>query len=211
MTAAPDALLDVESLRHRRRPAILVPPHPSPLVVLGSRQPVDDVDAGAVSEAGAVLRRRRGGGGAVLLHPEDAWVEVWLPWASTTESDVRASARHVGAAWRGALAEHGIDAVLHDDGMLRRDEGAVACFAGLGPGELTTSGAKILGLSQWRVREGTLVSTVLAVQPPDDLTAMLSEPGRVPALREATSLTALGRSLRIDDVVSVLSGLLEEP
>jgi hypothetical protein len=37
----------------------------------------------------------------------------------------------------------------------------VACFAGRGPGEIFVDGRKVVGVSQWRVREGAFVSTVL--------------------------------------------------
>ena len=36
---------------------------------------------------------------------------------------------------------------------------AVACFAGLGPGEVEAGGRKVVGVAQWRCRQGALFQT----------------------------------------------------
>jgi len=163
---------------------------PRPVVVLGSRQPLAHLDAGALARDDVAVLRRRGGGGAVLLGPEDCWMELWLPADSPVAGrDVRRTACIVGEWWQRAAAGLGISTDVHRAGLVDGDQGAIACFAGLGPGELTASGNKLLGISQWRSREGTLVSAVVAAHAPSGLAAYLSEgAGPTPALLAATSL-----------------------
>src|SRR4029077_11495574 len=121
------------------------------------------------------LRRRRGGGGAVLLRPGDCWVELWLPAAShPAAGDLRSTAYEVGGWWQVVLEGVGVATALHHGAVRDADQGAVACFAGLGPGELTVRGDKLVGLSQWRSRHGALVSTVACLDAPHDLHRYLS-------------------------------------
>ncbi len=108
------------------------------------------------------LARRRGGGGAVYLGPgEQLWLDVWIPrddplWVA----DVSAAAEWVGAWWMEALAgagQYGFD--VHRGRSVPGDLGDLVCFAGRGPGEVFHAGAKVVGLSQWRAREGALFSS----------------------------------------------------
>jgi lipoate-protein ligase A len=192
----PGPLLDYEPLRTTSRPTIRSLSRTEPLIVLGSTQSPDDLDGDAVERDGIELRRRRGGGGAVLLHPEDLWFELWLPRDAVAPSDVRATACKVGDVWHEAMRSVGIAAEVHRGGMDDRPQGAIACFAGTGPGELTVAGAKLIGISQWRVREGTLVSSVLAVRPPQGLSRYLL--AEVPRLEQANSLDSLDRVASAD-------------
>jgi lipoate---protein ligase len=111
---------------------------------------------------GAELARRRGGGGAVYLGPgEQLWVDVWVPrhdplWVV----DVSAAAEWVGAWWTAALAgigQHGFE--VHRGRSVAGPFGDLVCFAGRGPGEVFRGGRKVVGLSQWRSREGALFSS----------------------------------------------------
>ena len=167
-------------------------------MVLGSTQRAEDLEPRALARDGVAVRRRRGGGGAVLLRPEDCWVELWLPATSPLErGDVRSTAYRVGEWWEVALAGLGVTAEAHRGALRDADQGAVACFAGLGPGELTVRGRKLVGLSQWRSREGALVSSVLAARPPFELAAYLAAGDTaVPNLELATSLTGPCRASR---------------
>lgn len=195
MTEPLAALFDVEVLRGRREPVLAALGHASPLLVLGSAQSLGSLELSALHDDGVALRRRRGGGGAVLLDPSDAWVEVWLP-RDQDVGGVRAVATRVGGWWAQALSGAGLATEQHDDGVDHPDDGRVACFAATGPGELTAGGRKILGLSQWRVREGTLVSCVLAQVAPDGLSRYLRDGAIADSLRRrSTSLTELGTSL----------------
>lgn len=128
-----------------------------PALVLGSAQPDDVVDRDRARAAGVEVVRRRSGGGAVLLEPGGTvWVDVELPrdddrWVD----DVGRAAWWVGEAWTAALGDLGVpDPAVHRGGLERRRWGDLVCFAGLGPGEVTSRGAKVVGLSQRRTRAG---------------------------------------------------------
>jgi lipoate-protein ligase A len=51
------------------------------------------------------------------------------------------------------------DFEVHTGRSVPGDLGELVCFAGRGPGEVLHSGRKVVGLSQWRSREGALFST----------------------------------------------------
>ena len=210
MTTRPASLFDVEPLRRLAHSTLGVLRCAEAVVVIGSRQSGRDLDEGALDRDGIGIRRRHGGGGAVLLRTADRWVELWLRAATGTHVlDVRSSAYLVGEWWRAALGEHEVDAQVHRGAVLGASQGAVACFAGLGPGELTVRGHKVLGISQWRVREGVLVSSVLAVEPPGDLERYLSpEAATVPRLRSARSILEAAPELAIDAVLATFVELV---
>jgi lipoate-protein ligase A len=190
VSVAPDPLFDIDAVRALRAPTIGLLRRDVPLVVLGSTQRAEDLDEGALRRDGVAVRRRRGGGGAVLLEPDDCWIELWLPTtARPVDSDVRTRAREVGEWWREALLGLGVTGDVHHGGVVDPAQGAVACFAGLGPGELTVRGRKLVGMSQWRARQGALVSSVLAARPPRALGRYLSDQAiPTPALAGATCL-----------------------
>jgi lipoate-protein ligase A len=203
VTARPASLFDVESLRKLEHTTLGVLRRDDPVVVLGARQSTRDLHDVALHRDGVGIRRRHGGGGAVLLRPADRWVELWLRGAPARDHDVRSSAYLVGDWWRTALAAHGVDAVMHRGVVVDARQGAIACFAGVGPGELTVNGRKVLGISQWRVREGALVSSVLAVEDPGDLCLYLSPAApKVPGLRGAASILSVVPGLAVDDVLT---------
>ncbi len=133
-----------------------------PTLVLGSTQPAALVDATAVGAHPVEVARRRGGGGAVYLSPgEQLWLDVWIPrddplWVT----DVSTAAEWVGAWWAAALAGLGLRGLeVHQGRALPGDWGDLVCFAGRGPGEVFHAGRKVVGLSQWRAREGALFSS----------------------------------------------------
>jgi lipoate-protein ligase A len=131
-------------------------------VVLGSTQRAEVVDVTALRARGVELARRRSGGGAVFLGPgAQLWLDVWIPrgdplWAG----DVSVAAEWVGAWWTAALADlgqHGF--AVHRGRSVPGDLGDLVCFAGRGPGEVFHGARKVVGLSQWRAREGALFSS----------------------------------------------------
>lgn len=129
-----------------------------PTLVLGSTQREDVVDAAAAECAGVEVVRRRSGGAAVLLVPgETTWLDIVIPRHDPLwEDDVGRATHWVGAAWQAALAAVGVDgAAVHTGGLERRRWSDLVCFAGLGPGEVTLGGAKVVGISQRRTRAGT--------------------------------------------------------
>ncbi len=133
-----------------------------PTLVLGSTQPVELVATLRVKERGVEVLRRRGGGGGVFLMPGDhAWVDAWIPrddplWSA----DVSVAAAWAGAWWIGALERMGLSGFeVHAGRAVPGEFGELVCFAGRGPGEVFHGGRKVMGLSQWRSREGALFST----------------------------------------------------
>lgn len=136
-----------------------------PTLVLGSTQPEDLVDHARLSEQGVQLRRRRGGGGAVFLPSNGClWVDAWVPRVDPLwDPDVSTAAAWAGSWWVSALVSGGFGSAgasfdVHqgraDPGVL----GELICFSGRGPGEVFCDGRKVVGLSQWRSRQGALFS-----------------------------------------------------
>jgi lipoate-protein ligase A len=156
------SLFDVEQFRAEPRRLVVVRDVTGPTLVLGSTQPTELVAGAAMRERGVALARRRGGGGAVSLGVgEQLWLDAWIPrddplWVL----DVSAAAEWVGAWWMEALArvgQRGFD--VHTGRSVPGDLGDLVCFAGRGPGEVFLGASKVVGLSQWRAREGTLFSS----------------------------------------------------
>ena len=154
-----DFLFDVEQFRvlSRRHAVARVLSHPT--VVLGSTQRAEIISMERASASGVSVVRRRGGGGAVLLRPGDhLWLDAWIPRDDPLwEADVAVAALWCGAWWRNALAQIGVAAcVVHEGRSEPGPQGALVCFSGRGPGEVFQAGRKLMGMSQWRSREGSL-------------------------------------------------------
>jgi lipoate---protein ligase len=151
---------DVGPFRSSRR-RVVVRTVSRPVLVLGSTQAGSIVDAARLEAAGVALARRRSGGGAVLLQPDaQAWVDVWVPrddplWSA----EPRRSAERVGEWWAASLpdANGPLPATVHRGPMTHGPAGDLVCFAGVGPGEVLVGERKLVGLAQWRSREGALV------------------------------------------------------
>jgi lipoate-protein ligase A len=158
----PDALMHVV---HADRPTL----------VLGSAQSVDLLDPGHLG--GIALRRRRGGGGLVLLRPDDLWIDWWIPAGDDRwRNDVHASSRMAGRWWAEVLANVVEGDVTVHDGPVEGDPAfRLVCFAGRGPGEVFVDGKKTVGVTQWRVREGIFVSTVMLAHASHDVLSYLKE------------------------------------
>ena len=165
--------------------------------MLGSTQPPELVDVTAMRERGVELARRRGGGGAVYLGPgEQLWLDAWVPrddplWMA----DVSAAAEWVGAWWLEALAgigQRGFD--VHHGRSVPGALGDLVCFAGRGPGEVFHGAAKVVGLSQWRAREGALFSSCAYLRwDPAPLLALVDvEAGARAGLARALAPLAVG-------------------
>lgn len=130
-------------------------------VVIGSTQRAPDPDrAGPVP----VVRRRAGGGAVVVAPGAQVWVDLWLPRGDPRwDDDVGRAAGWVGDAWSAALVALGVPR-----GGLRVHRGALrtsrwsgrVCFAGLGPGEVTSDGRKVVGIAQRRTRAGARFHTM---------------------------------------------------
>jgi len=154
-------LFDVERFRPERTRVAVAREVSGPTLVLGSTQPTELVDPPAMRRRGVELARRRGGGGAVYLEPGcQLWLDAWIPRDDSLWSgDVSAAAAWVGAWWVDALArqgQHGFE--VHRGRSVPGAFGELVCFAGRGPGEVFHGSQKVVGLSQWRSREGALFS-----------------------------------------------------
>jgi lipoate-protein ligase A len=69
------------------------------------------------------------------------------------EVDVSRASHWLGRTWVEALADLGVAAAWHDGSIVSTPWSSRVCFAGLGPGEVTTpEGGKVVGISQRRRR-----------------------------------------------------------
>jgi lipoate-protein ligase A len=183
VSAALDELYDYDALRSIKEATMFVVSIDEPLLVLGSSQTPDVLDRARVGSLS--VRRRRGGGGIVYLDPADIWIDWWIPAGDERwQRDVRSSARRAGGWWRDALAPRVTGALEVYDGPLVGEElHRVVCFAGRGPGEVFIDNVKAVGLAQWRVHEGSLLTSVL---PANSSAAVVDLLAQVPrGLREA--------------------------
>ena len=186
-----------------------------PALVLGSTQPDGVVDETAAGSAGVEVVRRRSGGGAVLLEPGGAtWIDVVVPATDPRwEADVGRSFRWLGEVWRAALADLGVDGVVHRGPLVRTRWSSLLCFAGLGAGEVTVrasavpggaQGAKVVGLAQRRTRAGArFQSAVVHRWSPATVAGLLAlPPGERAALEHDLAGAVAEVRATTDDVVA---------
>jgi lipoate-protein ligase A len=130
-----------------------------PALVVGSTQAPEDVDRAACRARGVAVVRRGTGGGAVLLEPgRVVWADVALPAGDPLwDADVGRAFLWLGRAWAAALVDLGVDDPgVHEGRPLTTEWSRRVCFAGVGPGEVTAAGRKVVGMAQRRTREGAL-------------------------------------------------------
>ncbi len=183
MTPELEELYDYDALRSIEEPTMFVVRLGEPTLVLGARQSRAILDVAKIGRT--ALRRRRGGGGLVLLQPDDLWIDWWIPASDIRWSgDVRVSALTSGGWWLEALSRQvGGELEVYDGPLAGDVRHRVVCFAGRGPGEVFVDGRKAVGLAQWRVREGILVTSVLPAGSTASVVTLLAEPP--PGLAEA--------------------------
>jgi lipoate---protein ligase len=151
---------DVEPYRTVTARRVTVREVDRPLLVLGSTQDPAVVDPARARRAGVTVVRRRSGGGAVYLSPgAQLWVDVWLPRGDPLwVAEPRRAAAQVGEWWADALSRSVTEQLaVHRGASLAAPGSDVVCFAGIGPGEVLVGSRKVVGLAQWRSREGALV------------------------------------------------------
>jgi lipoate---protein ligase len=152
------------------RELLELPPHPTErtlylarptdgAVILGSGQQHDDVNAVAAAALGLSVLRRRSGGGAVVVAPgRQLWLDLFVPASDPLfDRDVTRAAVPIGEAWRAALVAAGLfedELEVHRGRLVSAPFSRQLCFLGLGPGEVTWRGKKLVGLSQRRGRAG---------------------------------------------------------
>jgi lipoate-protein ligase A len=182
-----------------------------PTLVLGSSQSDDAVNWERVRELGVDVVRRRSGGSAVLVEPGAAvWVDVTIPAGDRWwDHDVGRAFHWLGATWAEVLIAGGVLARWHDGAMQRTPWSPWVCFAGLGPGEVTVGGRKVVGLSQRRTREGALFQCCAALRwEPERLLDLLAlgDADRARAAGEIADL-ATGLGPGIDLVTGLVDAL----
>ncbi|MHB1487002.1 MAG: lipoate--protein ligase family protein [Acidimicrobiales bacterium] len=151
-------------------------------LVLGSSQPEANVDRGRAQAAHVEVARRHSGGGAVLLEPGRAlWLEVFVPAGDSLHHlDVGRAFWWLGYVWAEALGSLGVpDPVVHRSALMTTRWSRWACFAGLGPGEITVQGRKVVGISQRRTRAGSLFQCAVLVDFDPSATAGVLRMGEV--------------------------------
>ncbi len=151
-------LFDVDPLRvlGHRMARLHRPDGPS--VVLGSSQPLTLIDRVRADAAGVEIQRRRSGGGAVWIDAGDPlWVDLWVPSDDPlSTADVIEACRWVGERWAHVFESLGASGVAVHAGRSTPGRPALVCFGDLGPGEVTVDGRKVVGVAQWRSRQGAL-------------------------------------------------------
>ena len=169
MSGDVEELYDYSQLRGSTDATMIVAHVSRSTLVLGGSQPASVIDPRTLS--GTTLRRRRGGGGLVLLRPDDLWVDWWIPHDDARWSpDVHVSSMQAGHWWAGELEHYTDEAVsVHEGSVDGTPAFRVVCFAGRGPGEVFIGNRKAVGVTQWRVREGVFLSTVLHAEPTSDV------------------------------------------
>jgi lipoate-protein ligase A len=169
-------------------------------IVLGSRQSPDIVDTAECARLGIDVVKRRSGGGAVLVVPDQlVWVDIVAPPGGAPDdvpndvpNDVRGSMLWAGEMWQRALMPFvgdGGELTVHGGSMIATPWSDLVCFAGLGPGEVSLDGRKLVGLSQRRTRNGVRIQGTLYTAPPDiDLARLLRPPRPAMPLPAVASL-----------------------
>ena len=185
--------------RRHRRAVALCRVTGRPAVVLGSAQSSDVADPDAVVAAGVDVVRRRSGGGAVLVAPgAQVWVEAWVPRHDPLwDDDIVRAPYFFGLRWSEALSAAGLPSAtlqVHAGRLRQTPWSALVCFSGVGPGEVTVGGRKLVGLSQRRTRAGGRISTMALVHwDPAGLAPLLSlDPKRRAEMVATTTPLACG-------------------
>jgi lipoate-protein ligase A len=182
-----------------------------PALVLGSNQDDAMVDRGACARAGVDVVRRRSGGGAVLLVPgEVAWLDVILPrhgpgWSDDVHRPMVWFGTHLVAA----LAAAGVGGALdvHHGPMRTTPWSSMICFDGLGAGEVSRDGAKLVGISQRRTRGAARLQCCWYLHhDPSALVGLLEGADRPPVAALGPVATAAVTTEVLDELTRRLPG-----
>ena len=134
----------------------------SPALILGSSQLPDVVSIACAQERGIEVVRRGSGGGVVFVHPDDSvWIDVTIPrnddlWVD----DVAGSMLWLGDVFVDALSPW-VDGSVYRGAFDAGPSGRDVCFASTSPGEVFVDGAKVVGISQRRTRDGARFQCVV--------------------------------------------------
>jgi lipoate-protein ligase A len=181
-------------------------------VVLGSAQPESNLDRTRAEALGLGVVRRRSGGGAVLVGPgEVVWLDVVIPAGDPLwVADVGRACWWLGDRWTSALAATGLPGARVWRGpMVRSVWSDRVCFAGLGAGEVTLEGRKLVGIAQRRTRAGALFQCAVPIQwDPGPLVEVLQwRPGE--RQRAAVDLAAVASGIGVQRVGALVSAFVD--
>lgn len=161
-------------------------------LVLGSHQSSSDFDEDALSASGlGVARRRSGGSGVLVGDGRVLWVDFAIPRDDPLwDDDVGRAAWWIGDLWSSAIGP----ADVWRGPLIKTPWSSIVCFAGLGPGEVTTNGRKVVGVCQRRTGRGALFQTAALIDwRPDEYSSLAARrPPEAGAL--AVAATGLGAS-----------------
>lgn len=179
----------------------------SPAVVLGAHQ--DPAELPGALPGGIALAGRRTGGAAMWLAPgAQVWLDLEIPVDDPIHSDdVGEASLRVGRAWSRVI---GAPARVWDGPMSDPAAQALACFAGVGRGEVVVGRRKLVGISQRRTARWSRVQCVLYLRwEPSVLLAALGPvpPGQEdPARRRAAAALVDGVAVLGDPVTGSRPG-----
>lgn len=175
----------------------------STALVMGSSQRQEMFDHHRLEQDSVELAPRRSGGGAVFIDPASTlWIDLVAPRTSRFWSaDLAENFLLVGRLWQQAFRSLGVETDLCVESPGRTSASSLACWAGVGWGELTvsagtaqSSASKLVGLSQRRTRWGSRVQAMAVL---DGSSARvgdyLSAPDRV-IVRDALHVHDVGLS-----------------
>ena len=134
----------------------------------------------------------------MLVRPGEAlWVDVLLPRDDPLwDDDVGRSFHWLGQVWVDALSSLGIDGSWHGGPMVCTPWCREVCFAGIGAGEVTVAGRKVVGMSQRRTRAGALFQCAALLRWDPDEMARLLDLG----IEGAAGIAPLAGALLVDAV-----------
>jgi lipoate---protein ligase len=136
--------------------------------VLGSTQSPAEIDDHERLVRGWELVKRRSGGGAVVVTPAaQVWLDLFVPRDDPLyEDDVARAAYFVADLWASALVSTAVSQGSVDPirAFAPTRFSRSVCFSGLGPGEVTAGGNKVVGVSQRRDRSGAWFFTMALLQ-----------------------------------------------
>lgn len=140
----------------------------------------------------------------MVVEPEAvAWIDVYLPqddplWVS----DVGRSFWWLGGVWADALSALGVHgAEVHRRRPITTAWSSKVCFAGVGAGEVTVRGSKVVGMSQRRTRAGALFQCAALVQ--WDAQRLLDVLALAHAEREEAAAALVGAAVGVGPAVGV--------
>jgi lipoate-protein ligase A len=195
------------------RTIVLAKPNDRAVIVGSAQEPTEQMEF-RCEEAGFAIVRRRSGGGAVVIVPDEVvWVDLFLPADDPLfESDVRSGSQWVGDLWSEVVQQlAGTDrkVAVHRDALVEAPWSRACCFLGLGPGEVTLGGQKIMGLSQRRSRAGawffSLVYRTLEIERDAALLTERSSDAKEVADKLAQGVTVL--PFARGEIIDVLLGI----